>query len=74
MKVDLTRVKEEGESHWVEGRGRWSMPVVLRRTSEGREEVLLDLGRKARGEMIEVEGNIELDGVRMSWRCRKKLR
>lgn len=76
----VERVTEGGESWrwWVEGKGRWSLPVVMRMKSgcaEGKAEVVLDFSRRGRGiDQVAAEGSLDLGGFRVGWRCRKVLR
>lgn len=75
----VERVEERGEGWrwWVEEKGRWSLPVVMRarESAEGQPEVVLDFSRRGKGAArIKEEGVLDLGDFRISWRSRKVLR
>jgi hypothetical protein len=68
---------DEGWRWWVEEKGQWSLPVVMRssRGAEGKSEVVLDFSQHGEGVVqIHAEGSIEVGDSKITWACRKDLR
>ncbi|ORY38509.1 hypothetical protein BCR35DRAFT_311517 [Leucosporidium creatinivorum] len=76
FKVERKGAEGEGWRWWVEEKGRWCLPLVMRarRSAEGEPEVVLDFTRREGEAAIEPEGCLFIGDATISWRCRKALR